>query len=156
MTPSLEHTQTSCISRGFLLPYLNSPKQGNDQQARSPGWVMEFHADPAMVCASEGMTSTHPINQMKLFTSIAAAAAVIGTAFITVNPANAYSVDCTSYGSLGMTSCTDSNGGTWDRTDYGSLGISDFTYTPGYGGGSSINCSTTSYGSLGMSSTTCY
>ena len=93
--------------------------------------------------------------QMKLFTAIATAA-LIGGSFMTANPASAYSIDCTSYGSLGMTSCTDSNGGSWDRTDYGSLGISDFTYTPGYGGGSSINCSTTSYGSLGMSSTTCY
>ena len=109
-----------------------------------------------MVNVSEGMTLTHHNSQMKLFTSIASAAVIGGSLIATATPASAYSLDCTSYGSLGMTSCTDSNGGTWDRTDYGSLGMSDFTYTPGYGGGSSINCSTTSYGSLGMSSTTCY
>ena len=93
---------------------------------------------------------------MKLFNAIATAV-VFGASVIAANPAEAqYSMDCTSYGSLGMTSCTDSYGGTYNRTDYGSLGISDFTYTPGYGGGPSINCSTTSYGSLGMSSTYCY
>ena len=47
-----------------------------------------------MVCASEGMTSTHTINQMKLLTSIAAAASVIGTSFIAINPVEA-STHCT-------------------------------------------------------------
>ena len=37
------------------------------------------------------MTSTHPINQMKLLTSIAAAAAVIGASLITVTSAEANS-----------------------------------------------------------------
>jgi len=105
---------------------------------------------------SRGESLTLHISQMKLLNAIAAAA-VIGASFIAASPANAqYSMNCTSYGSLGMSSCTDCNGGTLNRTDYDRLGISNYSYTPGYGGGSSVNCSTTSYSSLGMSRTTCY
>ena len=47
-----------------------------------------------MVNVSEGMTLTLTNFQMKLFTSIAAAAAVIGTSFLASTPANARSGEC--------------------------------------------------------------
>ncbi len=38
---------------------------------------------------TNGITSSHPINQMKLFTSIAAASAVIGASFVATSSAEA-------------------------------------------------------------------
>ena len=50
---------------------------------------MWFKASAAMVNVSEGMTLTLANFQLKLFTSIAAVAAVIGTSFIAATPAEA-------------------------------------------------------------------
>ena len=53
---------------------------------------MEPERGSAMVCASGGRPPHTPINQMKLFTSIAAAAAVLGTSLIDTAPAKAFSI----------------------------------------------------------------
>ena len=81
---------------------------------------MEAKAITAMVCLSEGMTLTIHITQMKLFTSIAAAAAVIGASFIAGAPeakADYYSTNrignsTYTYGSNGSSFNTNSIGGT--------------------------------------------
>ncbi len=49
---------------------------------------MESESESAMVCASGGRPPRNPINQMKLFTSIAAAAA-IGASFVAAAPVEA-------------------------------------------------------------------
>ena len=59
----------------------------------------------------EGMTLTQHLNQMKLFNAIATAA-VIGSSFIAVNPAEAYS--CFPYAAAGILERMLASGATFD------------------------------------------
>ena len=102
---------------------------------------MEAKAITAMVRLSEGMTLTHHNFQMKLFTSIASAAAVI-TAIVAANPAQAqyYNFNSNRYGNSTYTYVNGSNGYNYNGSSTRVGGSTFFNGSDSYGNSYSGSC----------------